>query len=170
MGKERLMETKRLHIRELCLDDSSFIIELLNQASFIRNIGDKMVRTQADAIKYLNEGPMASYKRHGFGLNAVLIKGSTTPIGMCGLLKRDELSNPDLGYAFLPTFCGQGYALEAATAVLHDGKTRHGLSTVLAVTLPDNLRSQALLIKLGFHLKEQIDLYNSANNLFECHL
>jgi len=164
------MKTKRLYIREFNLDDTTFIIELLNQASFIRNIGDKMVRTQVDAIEYLNEGPIASYRRHGFGLNAVLLEGSNTPIGMCGLLKRDELSHPDLGYALLPAFCSKGYALEAAQAVLQQGKENHGLSTVLAVTLPDNLSSQNLLVKLGFNLKEQIDLYSSVNNLFECQL
>jgi RimJ/RimL family protein N-acetyltransferase len=93
-------ETERIVVRQFELSDAPFIVRLLNDDLFIRYIGDKNIRTQEDAINYLKTGPMASYKKHGFGLNLVCLKETHTPIGMCGLLKRDELESPDLGYAF----------------------------------------------------------------------
>jgi len=163
-------ESERLIVRHFTLDDSAFIIELLNQESFIRYIADKNVRTVADAENYLLAGPMASYKQFGFGLSMVVLKATNTPIGMCGLLKRDELQYPDLGYAFLPNFCGQGYALEAANSVLDTGMSAYSLDLVLAVTLPDNHNSNRLLQNAGFRQSGVIDLYDSENNLYEYRL
>ena len=163
-------ESERLIVRHFTLDDSEFIIELLNQESFIRYIADKNVRTVADAESYLLMGPMASYKQFGFGLSMVVLKATNIPIGMCGLLKRDELQHPDLGYAFLPDFCGQGYALEAANSVLEIGMSAHSLDLVLAVTLPDNHNSNRLLQNAGFTQNGTIDLYESENNLYEYRL
>jgi len=163
-------ESERLIVRHFTLDDSEFIIELLNQESFIRYIADKNVRTIADAENYLLAGPMASYKQFGFGLSLVALKATNTPIGMCGLLKRDELQHPDLGYAFLPDFCGQGYALEAAKSVLNVGMVAHSLDTILAVTLPNNHNSNRLLQNAGFTQSGTIDLYDSENNLYEYRL
>ncbi|WP_417447572.1 GNAT family N-acetyltransferase [Idiomarina abyssalis] len=162
-----LCETERLSIRQFELRDAPFIVRLLNDDLFIRYIGDKNVRTQEDAINYLKTGPMASYKKHGFGLNLVCLKESHTPIGMCGLLKRNELDNPDLGYAFLPEYSGKGYAREAAENTLKTVMKTCSLDTVVAVTLPDNFRSNKLLETIGFSFKETIELYGSQNNLYE---
>ena len=107
-------QTTSLKIRHFNNEDYAFILTLLNEESFIINIGDKKVRTIDDALNYLQNGPLLSYKKRGFGLYMVTIKESATPIGMCGLLKRDELEYADLGYAFLPEFCGKGYAKEAS--------------------------------------------------------
>jgi RimJ/RimL family protein N-acetyltransferase len=160
-------ETERLIIRQLNITDAEFIVHLLNEESFIRYIADKNVRTTADAIKYLNNGPISSYQVYGFGLNLVQLKGTDAPIGMCGLLKRAELGHPDLGFAFLPGFWGKGYAREAADAVLKKGMAAHALSTVLAVTLPDNVSSNSLLQKVGFRLTGTMALYGLQNNLYE---
>ena len=160
-------ETERLVIRQLELGDAEFIVWLLNEESFILYIADKDVRTQEDAINYLKHGPMASYGKYGFGLNLVFLKNSNTPIGMCGLLKRDELEYPDLGYAFLAEFCGEGYASEAAKKTLTVTIQTCSLDTVLAVTLQDNARSNQLLEKLGFSFKETMELYGRQNNLYE---
>ena len=170
-----ICETARLVIRHFTVQDAQFIVQLLNDESFIRYIADKQVRTLADAVNYLTSGPLASYHTHGFGLNMVLLKNATprsinepaTPIGMCGLLKRPELSLPDLGFAFLPAFCGQAYAREAAAAVLSQAIQTYNLRTVLAVTKPDNLRSNALLLKLGFAFKDNISLYGAENKLYQ---
>ncbi|WP_298439259.1 GNAT family N-acetyltransferase [uncultured Ferrimonas sp.] len=162
-----LCESERLLIRQFQAEDAKFIVELLNQESFIRYIADKQVRTEADAIRYLEEGPWASYQQYGFGLNVVQLKGCNTPIGMCGLLKRPELDFPDLGYAFLPQYCGQGYALEAAQIVLHHGFSIYSLNQVLAVTLPENLASNRLLQKAGFRCTGTVNLYGSDNNLYQ---
>ncbi|MDX1678587.1 GNAT family N-acetyltransferase, partial [Arsukibacterium sp.] len=170
-----IAETDRLLILHFTLEDADFIVQLLNDESFIRYIADKQVRTVADAVKYLTSGPINSYQTYGFGLNMVLLKSATpgaaadlaTPIGMCGLLKRPELSLPDLGFAFLPAYHGRGYALEAARAVLAAAVNADEISTVLAVTKPENLRSAMLLARLGFTLTGTISLYGLNNNLYQ---
>ena len=133
-----LLETQRLIIRELNVDDAQFILTLLNEPSFLRYIGDKKVRNLDDARRYILSGPVASYERHGFGLFRVELKDSHIPIGMCGLLKREELPDPDIGFAFLPDFWNRGYALEAAAAVLNYARQRLKLDRILAIVNPDN--------------------------------
>ncbi len=160
-------ETDRLTIRHLQLKDATFIIRLLNEESFIRYIADKNVRSKLDAENYLVHGPFESYKAFGYGLNLVVLKRTGTPIGMCGLLKRTELEHPDIGYAFLPEFCGMGYAYEAALSILNDAVTTHSLQTILAVTSPDNSNSITLLKKAGFNSLGVMELYGSKNNIYE---
>ncbi len=162
-----LCETERLTIRQLNLNDTPFIIRLLNDESFIRYIADKNVRTKLDATNYLKNGPLSSYKLYGFGLSLVLLKGTDIAIGICGLLKREELDYPDLGYAFLPAFWGKGYASEAVNTVLKKGVVEHSLRNILAVTLANNQKSKRLLKNAGFTLKETIVLQGSQNDLYE---
>jgi [ribosomal protein S5]-alanine N-acetyltransferase len=146
-------ETGRLALRRFTTADAAFVVELLNEASFLRYIGDKGVRTEADACRYLEAGPLASYARHGFGLYRVGLKHSGEPIGMCGLLKRDWLEDVDIGFAFLPRFWRKGYGLEAAAAVLAHARDGLGLRRVVAITSPDNAASIGLLEKLGFRFE-----------------
>lgn len=160
-------ETKRLIIRHFNLSDAEFIVQLLNDKSFIRYIADKNIRNIPDAKKYLTNGPISSYQRYGFGLNLVLLKETKVPIGMCGLLKRDELDCPDVGYALLPEYWGKAYASEAVDSVLKEGIVNHSLNRVLAVTLPDNLASNNLLKRVGFTSKGTMELYGSLNELYE---
>lgn len=160
-------ETDRLIVRQFSDTDTEFVVRLLNEKSFIRFIGDKNVRTNADAMNYLITGPISSYQANGFGLNLVLLKETGVPIGMCGLLKRDELNCPDLGFAFFPEFWGKGYANEAADSVLKKEIATHRLNRVLAVTFDDNLSSNGLLKKIGFSFNGTIELYGSQNNLYE---
>src|SRR2546423_11307590 len=119
-----VLQTDRLVIRQLTDYDAPFILTLLNEPSFLRYIGDKEVRNLEDAKQYIRTGPAASYERHSFGLCLVQLKDSHTPIGICGLLQRDELPKPDIGFAFLPDFWNKGFAFEAATAVLQDARER----------------------------------------------
>jgi len=160
-------ETERLIVRRFNLNDAGFIVRLLNEESFIRYIADKHIKTKKDAVNYLNDGPISSYQTYGFGLNLVILKETHTPIGMCGLLKREELDYPDLGYAFLPEFCGKGYASEAAISVLNVEMATHQIDTVLAVTLQNNVPSIKLLNKAGFNLHGTIELYGSLNDVYE---
>jgi len=156
------LETQRLIIRELKVDDAQFILTLLNEPSFLRYIGDKEVRNLDDARRYILSGPVASYERHGFGLFRVELKDSHIPIGMCGLLKREELPDPDIGFAFLPDFWNRGYAFEAAAAVLNYARQRLKLDRILAIVNPDNDASIKLLQKLGFkfeRMKDDVKLY-----------
>lgn len=141
-------QTRRLVLREFTAGDAPFIVRLLNEPSFIENIGDRKVRTEADAIRYLEDGPLASYARHGHGL--WMVELDQRPAGMCGLLKRDQLPEVDVGYAFLPEFWSRGYAREAVAATLDFARGR-GLRRVLAIVSPGNEPSIRLLEKLGFH-------------------
>ncbi len=152
-----VVETDRLVLRRLSPDDAQFILELLNQPSFLRFIGDKGVRTREDAVRYLEDGPLASYARFGFGLYRVELKDTGTPIGMCGLLKRDTLPDADIGFAFLPDYWSAGYAFEAADAVMNYGK-RLGLGRIVAITSLDNDASIKLLGKIGMKFEGIIKL------------
>lgn len=126
------------------------MLELLNEPSFIRNIGDRGVRTIEDARGYIAAGPMASYARFGFGLYLVELETPVTPIGICGILKRDELPEPDIGFAFLPAYWSHGYALEAGTAVRDYARDALALPRLLAIVNPTNASSIRLLERLGF--------------------
>lgn len=152
------LETDRLLLRRFNVDDAPFILTLLNEPSFLRYIGDKKVRNLEGARQYILNGPIASYERYGFGLCLVELRESHTPIGMCGLLKREELSDPDIGFALLPDFWNKGFAFEVATAVLHDARERLGIQRVLAITSLDNDASIKLLERLGFTLEKIITL------------
>lgn len=142
--------TPRLMLRHFTLADATFVRHLLNDAAFVRYIGDKGVRDEASAQRYLQEGPLASYARHGFGLYLVARHEDGVEIGMCGLLKRDYLADVDLGYAFLPEHRGQGYAVEAAAATVELARTRFGLQRLVAIVDRDNDASGRVLARLGF--------------------
>jgi RimJ/RimL family protein N-acetyltransferase len=148
-----VLETERLSLRPLTVDDAEFIVTLLNEPSFLRYIGDKQVRSLEDARQYILTGPIASYERHGLGQLLVELRESHTPVGMCGLLKREELPHPDIGFAFLPGFWSKGFAFEAASAVLADARERLGLERIVAITTLDNESSMKLLQRLGFRFE-----------------
>ena len=134
-----ILETERLFLRQFTADDAAFILELVNEPSFIQNIGDRGVRTLSDAVRYIETGPVASYARNGFGLYLVTLKESDESIGMCGLITRAALEDVDIGYAFLPRFWSKGYAVEAARAVKEQARGR-GLKRLVAIVDPANER------------------------------
>jgi RimJ/RimL family protein N-acetyltransferase len=158
----KVLETDRLNLRWLSTDDAEFILELLNEPSFLRFIGDKGVRTLDDARDYILKGPVDMYNRLGFGLYLTELKESGAPIGICGLIKRDGLEDVDIGFAFLPKFWAKGYAYEAAAAVMAYGKTVLGLKRIVAITSPDNYASARLLEKLGLRFERMIHLSKDA--------
>ena len=158
----KVLETNRLILSRLSTEDAEFILELLNEPSFLRFIGDKGVRTLDDARDYILNGPVDMYNRLGFGLYLTELKDGSVPIGMCGLLKRDSLEDVDIGFAFLPKFWGRGYAYESAAAVMAYGKTVLGLNRIVAITSPDNYASGRLLEKLGLRFERMIHLSNDA--------
>ncbi len=154
----KILESVHLELRELCLEDAEFILGLLNEPSFLRYVGDKGVRTVDDARAYLEEGPLDSYRRHGFGLYLVTEKHSGEPAGICGLIRRDTLEDVDVGFALRPRFWRRGYASEAAAAVMEYGRTRLGLRRIVAVTQADNLGSIKTLEKLGLRFEKMVRL------------
>ena len=151
-------ETERLRVRWLTTGDSAFILELVNEPSWIQYIGEKNVKTLQDALRYIENGPVAMYKRAGFGLYMVELKENSAPIGICGLIKRETLKEVDLGFAFLPRFWRKGYAFESAAAVMSYGKTVLGLRRIVAILSRDNHRSSKLLEKLGFCFEGTVKL------------
>lgn len=153
-----VLETERLALRRLSADDAEFILELLNQPSFIENIGDRGVKTNEDAVRYIKNGPVASYERFGFGLYLVELKGTAIPIGICGLLKRETLPDVDVGFAFLPKFWSRGYAVESASAVMKYGRNVLGIGRIVAITAPANHGSIKVLEKIGLRFERLMKL------------
>ena len=158
------LRTSRLVLRELDHRDAAFILELLNEPGFLRFIGDKGVRTLEDACRYLDRGPRASYARHGYGLNAVCLPDGT-PLGLCGLVRRDGLEHADLGFAFLARGRGQGYAAESARAVLQQAFGHFKLPRVVAITALDNQASIAVLTQVGLSFERLIQLRADGESL-----
>lgn len=150
--------TQRLRLRPLDEGDAAFILELLNDPDFIRQIADRGVRDVESAREYLRKGPLASYAQHGHGLLLVETRESADPIGICGLVRRAGLEHPDLGYALLPAARGCGYASEAGAAVLAHARDGLGVERVLAIVNPANLRSITVLERLGFEARGTISL------------
>ncbi len=153
-----VLETERLLLRQLSTEDAGFILELLNEPSFIRNIGDRGVRTIEDANSYILNGPVASYAKNGFGLYLVKLKETNESIGMCGLIKRDTLEDVDIGYAFLPRFWSKGYAVELAQAVKEYAKNTIGLNRIVAIVDPENAGSIRVLEKIGLQFEKMVRL------------
>lgn len=149
-----ILETERLVVRQLTTDDAEFILRLVNEPSFIANIGDRGIRSLEQASNYLLDGPIKSYQRHGYGPYLVALRDSMVPVGMCGLLKRDQLDDADLGYAFLPEYHSRGLAFEAASATLEFAHHSLGITRLLGLVSPGNSASIRLLERLGFVFSE----------------
>lgn len=152
-----VIQTGRLVLRRLDAKDAPFILELLNEAAFLRFIGDKGVRNLDDARAYILKGPVNSYERHGFGLYAVCLPDGTA-LGICGLVRRDGLADVDVGFAFLSRHHSRGYAVESATAVLAYARQVLQLRRIVAITSPENRDSIAVLEKIGLKFEGMIRL------------
>ncbi len=157
-----ILKTKRLVLREFCLADAAFILELLNEPAWLRFIGNKKIKTLEDARTYLTNGPIQSYAENGFGLYAVDLDG--VAIGMCGLIRRDTLPDVDVGFALLTRFAGQGFATEAARATLELGYGKLGLARIIAITHPENSASIHVLEKIGLKLEKRVRLPDSESD------
>jgi RimJ/RimL family protein N-acetyltransferase len=163
------IETERLVLRPFEPDrDAAFILEVLNEPAFIANVADRGVRTLAQAADYIRERFLPGYARYGVGYCAVELKATGEPVGTCGLLKRDTLEHFDIGYSTLDRFSGNGYAFEAASALMHYGRTEMGLTRIIGLTKPGNVKSTHLLEKLGlcFERMVQVPGFSTESQLF----
>ena len=145
-----VLETARLKLRAAALSDAQFFLALLNDPSWLANIGDRGVRSGSDAERYIRDTVQAPYQALGYGMYVVQLKSTGLPIGVCGLVKRDFLPAPDLGFALLPGFVGFGYASEAAHAVVGHAQGALGIGQLYAIVKRGNQRSEKLLGALGF--------------------
>jgi RimJ/RimL family protein N-acetyltransferase len=155
-SREPVIETERLALRRLDLDDAAFILALVNDPDWLRHIGDKNVHSLDDARAYLANGPIGMYAKHGFGLYAVERREDGALIGMCGLIKRDTLDDIDIGFAYLPAYRAQGYAREAAAATLAHARDVLGLRRVVAIVSPANHASARLLERVGLKYESPV--------------
>lgn len=161
-----LIETERLRLVEFTPGDAEFVLRLLNEPSFLRYIGDRGVRRLDDARRYIMDGPVAGYSRDGHGLMRVVRRSDGETVGMCGILRREALPDPDIGFSFLPDYWSQGYAMEAASAAMRHARDVVGLGRIVAITTKDNEPSMRLLGKLGFRLDGQVTLGSEELNHF----
>jgi RimJ/RimL family protein N-acetyltransferase len=152
-----ILDTERLRLRTLDLDDAAIYLKVVNVPAFIEYIGDRGIRTVDAARKAIAEGPVAMQQTLGHSLYLVERKEDGAAIGMCGLIKRETLPEVDIGYAYLPEYGGKGYAAEAATAVLAYA-AGIGIRRLLAITSPDNAASNAVLKKIGMRFDEVVYL------------
>ncbi|MEN1936258.1 GNAT family N-acetyltransferase [Paenibacillus sp. 102] len=160
-----ILETESLTLRLQTTNDAAFILELLNDPSWLQFIGDRGVRTLEDAKAYILNGSIRMYEQFGFCLFLVERKEDHVPIGICGLVKRDTLEDVDIGFAFLPQYWGKGYAYEAASAVMTYGKGTLGLNRIVAITTQDNHASAKLLKKIGLQFERLIQFPNDPEKL-----
>jgi RimJ/RimL family protein N-acetyltransferase len=160
-----ILETERLTLRKITRDDAAFMLDLLNQPSFIQFIGDRGVRSLDDARKIIDKRYLAAYEQLGFGIYLTLLRGTSIPIGICGLVKRNGLDDVDIGYAFLPQYWSKGYASEAASAVLAYARNALGMKRILGITTPDNTSSIRVLEKIGLKFERIIRLPGEETDL-----
>ncbi|MBL8773703.1 MAG: GNAT family N-acetyltransferase [Phenylobacterium sp.] len=153
-----VLETERLVLRDVEDDDAPFLVDLLNSPGFLENIGDRGVRNVADAARFIEDRMRASYREHGFGMWVAVQKRDGAPVGMAGLVRREGLDVPDVGYAFIERVWGQGYAQEAAAAVLAHAQGPLGIPALAAITTLENFASMAVLRKVGFTYRGVIQL------------
>jgi RimJ/RimL family protein N-acetyltransferase len=160
-----ILETERLTLRELQPDDAPFMLELLNEPSYMLNIADRGVRDLEGARRYLEDRWLASYRQHGFGLWAVVERSSGMSTGLCGLVRRDGLEDVDIGYAFLPAFWGRGYAIESALGVKAHARDVVGLTRLVAIVVPQNVPSIRVLERLGMSAERTLRLPGESTDL-----
>lgn len=154
--------TKRLLLRSLDHTDTAFILELVNTDGWLKFIGDRNVHDETDAGNYIQKILNNLSVRYW----VVALQDSALPIGLVTFIKRDYLDHHDIGFAFLPAFHNQGYALEASQVVLDDLLKPGRHSTIVATTIPDNHSSVKLLKKLGFSFSKTFSHDNLTLNLF----
>lgn len=147
------LETERLHLRWLTLDDADLMLAIWNDPAFVRFVGDRGIRTLEEARDEMTGSALALYTTYGFGPYRMALRDDDKAIGICGLFRRDNLDDPDIGYGVLPEFCGKGYAYEAARAVMDYARADLDLPRLVAIISPDNEASIGLIRKLGLRFE-----------------
>ncbi len=151
-----MLQTERLQLRWLTLEDAELMLAIWNDPAFVRHVGDRGVRTVDQARNTLSEGPLTLYEKYGYGPYRVTLSKTNEVLGTCGLFKRDNLDDPDIGFALLPKYVGHGYGYEAAVAVLQHAREGLGLRRLTAIVSPGNARSVGLIEKLGMRFERMI--------------
>ncbi|MFK8009343.1 MAG: GNAT family N-acetyltransferase [Saprospiraceae bacterium] len=162
----KIITTKRLYLREANLDDAKFIFELLNSKGWIDNIGDRGIRTIEDAQQYINNKLIPDYGKNNIAMFIMERKEDGVSIGTCGLIKRPQLEDVDIGFAILEEFGKKGYAYEAASATLRMAVEEIKITRIVGITTLDNKDSQRLLEKIGLAFEKMIPFEDEELMLF----
>ena len=160
-----IAETERLIIKKFTTNDASFFKDLVNMPHWLKYIGDRNIKTITDAETYIKNTHLKSYKSVGFGFYKLILKETNIPIGSCGLVKRDELEDVDIGFAFLEEYEKQGFGFEASKAVIKLAKNEFGIEKLLAITVPYNIGSIKLIEKLGFKYEKRVKPFEDDEEL-----
>ena len=160
-----IAETKRLLISKVDINDAAFFLELMNTPQWLKYIGDRNIGSLEDAKNYIKKSHLVSYKTLGYGFYKLILKDNNKTIGTCGLVKRDNLDFPDIGFAMLPKYQGQGFGLEASSEILQLAKERFNINTVYAITLPTNKNSIKLIEKLGLDFEKKVKPFDDDEEL-----
>jgi len=152
------LETARLHLRHVSLDDADLLLAVWNDPAFVRNVGDRGVRSIEEAQEAMKTGALKLYADYGYGPYAMVRNSDGARMGICGLFKRDNLDSPDIGFGVLPDYCGKGYAGEASFAVLAHARDDLKLKELTAIVSPDNSPSIGLIEKLGLAFVKMITM------------
>jgi RimJ/RimL family protein N-acetyltransferase len=156
MMMNNILETERLVMRQMCADDAEFIIALVNSPGWLQYIGDRGIKTTEQAIDYIENRLNQHFRIHGFGYMIAIKKADNVPVGICGILRRDYLTLPDIGFALLPEFEGSGFAFEMTKATFEYGKSTLNLPKMCGITLEENQKSIRLLEKIGMTLSNKV--------------
>ncbi|MDH3747022.1 MAG: GNAT family N-acetyltransferase [Gammaproteobacteria bacterium] len=159
------LRTKRLQLRWLSIDDAELLLSIWNDPAFVRHVGDRGIRTKDDAVQAFSDGPLKLYSEYGYGPYRVSLLENDEAIGICGLFRRDNLDDPDVGFALLPEYCGKGYASEAAMAVVEHAKHGLGLPRLTAIVSPGNAASIGLIEKLGLKFERMIRMPGDSEDI-----
>ncbi len=152
------METERLYLAPVTVDDSELMLAVWNDPAFIRNVADRGIRTVAQARAAIESGAQKLFEDYGYGPYSIALKSDGSLIGICGLFKRDNLDHPDIGFCVLPDYCGKGYAGEAAAAVVKHAQHELGIRELAAIVSPSNAPSIGLIRKLGLRFERMITM------------
>lgn len=150
-----VFETERLILSELDDNDAAFMLKLVNSPGWLKYIGDRNIKSIRKAKKYINSNYRKDYP-NGLGLYCMRLKETQEQIGNCGLIVRDILPLPDIGFALLPEYQGNGYVHEAATHIIKQSRALGLVNKISAITVEYNHRSIKLLNKLGLKYKKRI--------------
>jgi len=153
-----LIETERLRLRPVTIDDTELMLAIWNDPAFIRNVSDRGIRTVEQARDAIESGAQKLFEDYGYGPYCMSLKSDGAMIGICGLFKRDNLEDPDIGFGVLPDYCGKGYAGEAAVAVVNFARTELGINALTAIVSPTNAPSIGLIKKLGLTFDQMITM------------
>lgn len=166
MNLKPILTTERLFLIESKIEDAAFYLQLMNSPGWLEHIGDRGIHTVEDAEVHLRENIFPHYERHRYGLFNMVLKTNMEPIGLCGLLNRDYLEAPDIGFALLPAYARKGLTYEACSAVMAFAEQKAKLDKIVAITSRENTASQNLLQKIGLAAAGEITVKDETLLLF----